>query len=113
MKELEQEIKETLNGIRLIEDMIIGDIRPIPESDVKIITAYLMRLLNKYEDVINAAILYTYCPDAGGYWDGKAVEDTCEGLSEAVYKLTGKVEEYPCEERWGTEEEMWDYIYDI
>lgn len=53
--------------------------------------------------VMDAAILWAYCPSEGGYREGAAVEDTCEGLSEAVrdfVKLDNRETPY-----W-TEEEM-------
>jgi len=52
--------------------------------------------------VIDAAILWAYCPIAGGYREGAAIEDTCEALAEAVVAYVGV---QPGDE-WWTEEEM-------
>jgi hypothetical protein len=36
-----------------------------------------------------AVIEWAYCPKAGGYLEGPAMEDTCETLSAEVEKFTG------------------------
>ncbi len=60
--------------------------------------------LQKMQRVIDAAVLWTYCPDAGGYKEGSAIEDTCEALGEVVEDYTGVRRESIADE-WITEEE--------
>jgi hypothetical protein len=43
-----------------------------------------MTMTKRERAVVDAAILWAMCPDAGGYRDGPAVEDTCENLVEMV-----------------------------
>lgn len=52
--------------------------------------------------IADAAIVWTYCPSAGGYKDGASVEDTCEDLVAAVETYTG----LRSPDDWWTEEEM-------
>lgn len=48
-----------------------------------------MSASKKERAVIEAAIMWCYCPEAGGYADGPAVEDGWERLVAAVEGLTG------------------------
>jgi hypothetical protein len=50
---------------------------------------------DEMQKVIDAAIDWAYCPDAGGYQDGPSVEDTCEELDAAVRAYVGSNAESP------------------
>lgn len=61
--------------------------------------------------VIDAAILWALCPDAGGYRhtakaDGYSIEDTCELLSRAVDAYLGKSIKSPSYPRHWTVTQM-------
>ena len=43
----------------------------------------------KEQALVDAALLWALCPDAGGYMDGPSIEDTCEGLTAAVEAYLG------------------------
>ena len=53
---------------------------------------------NAEADLIDAALQWALCPDAGGYWDGPSVEDGCERLEMAVRLYLG-VSNLPNERR--------------
>jgi len=56
------------------------------------------------EKIVDAAILWVFCPTAGGYRDGPAIEDTCEALGEAVRNYLGVDIDTPPDEWWSVEE---------
>jgi hypothetical protein len=57
------------------------------------------------QKLIDAAIEWAHCPDAGSYRDGSAVEDTCEQLHEAVCAYLGKhIDSPPFPDHWTVEQ---------
>lgn len=55
--------------------------------------------------IIEAAKFCNYCPDAGGYLDGRSVEDCYEELNSALNSYYGVNIDTPVSE-WITEEEL-------
>lgn len=66
-------------------------------------------LPEKAKRVIEAAKFCNYCPDAGGYADGRSVEDCYEELSTALNDYYGVNIDTPISE-WITEEELRDML---
>lgn len=66
-------------------------------------------LPEKVKRVIEAAKFCNYCPDAGGYADGRSVEDCYEELSAAMNDYYGVNINTPVLE-WITEEELGDML---
>jgi hypothetical protein len=60
--------------------------------------------LRERGSVIDAAIVWAFCPAAGGYKDGPAVEDTCEALGAAVNAMLGTDIATPADEWWTLDE---------
>lgn len=58
----------------------------------------------KKGNVVRAAIEWAFCPMAGGYTNGPAVEDTCEALDMAVKEYIGANFADVLETHWTLEE---------
>lgn len=61
--------------------------------------------IEKILKVVEAAKFVNYCPTAGGYKDGRSVEDCYEDLQNALTDYFGVYIETPMED-WITEEEL-------
>ena len=57
-------------------------------------------------ELVDAAVVWAFCPSAGGYRDGPAVEDTCESLGGAVRAYLGIEDTDTPPDEWWTLEEM-------
>jgi hypothetical protein len=67
--------------------------------------AGLRAKLAERDAVLDAAMVWAFCPSAGGYKDGPAVEDTCEALGIAVNAALGVDLDSPSN-LWWTIDEM-------
>jgi hypothetical protein len=60
-----------------------------------------MQVCEVWAPIVDAALRWVYCPAAGGYRDGRSVEDCCEELAAAVEAMTKVVQS----DDWLTEEQ--------
>lgn len=58
--------------------------------------------------VVEALLLWSYCPQEASYQDGPSIEDVCETLGEAVENWTG----VPQPQEWWTVDEMKAHLSD-
>ena len=75
-----------------------------------------MAITKKERAVIEAAMMWCYCPQAGGYADGPAIEDGYERLVEAVTELTGinpEVLETKFRKRKATQQIYWPTVKEV
>ena len=97
--EFEAEIK-ILQGQRNASNRMIEQLQ-----DELAHKAYKSLKLDKVDAVIEAAKWANFCPDAGGYADGRSVETCYEDLNIAVNNYYGTNIDTPMQE-WITEEEL-------
>ena len=85
-----------------IKHMGLGDLSEFEQNSGRKAT---LEWVEKATKVIEAAKWANYCPDAGGYRDGRSVEDCYEELNDALNEFYGVNIEVPME-GWLTEVEL-------
>ena len=62
-------------------------------------------------EIFEAAIIWAYCPDSGGYYQGPSIESVCEFLADSVLKYINVDSEcIPSVNEWQTLKEVQDFL---